>query len=306
MLRDPLLHLLLIGLALYLTYEVLNQSPDTSEQSSQNQVAFTLEPISPQRIQAQLLQNSVLQNALKQSQPATTSGKPVTVDHAKTNASSSALSEQALIKAINDEILLQQAYRLGLNDDALIRERLINKAKFALEGKFVAPLISEEALQHFYNTHKAQYKETDTISFEQALIAPKHYPKAIELVNAPRESTVTDAQIAPLQQRAFISAHFNAANQSTIESLFGQQFLQQLLTSPINQWQGLVPSKHGKHLIKVTKITFKPSADFEAVRTAVQQDWIDQQKAQWFQAHMKNERDALGIDLQEYLPNATP
>lgn len=303
MYRDPLIHLILIGLVLYLSYSFLNPetsnaelggAPGTTQPAQHNSTqvnplgqplntgtatSFSLPSISPEIIQSQIKQT-------------------------RRSQQESSITKSVAVKYINDEILLHNAYRLGLHDDAMIRERLINKAKFALEGQFVAPQVSEDTLRAFYKKHQTAYKETDTITFEQTLIASAHYAQALALIRQQDRTPIKKRAIKPLQKRAFISSDFNQANQSAIKSLFGEQFLDQIKLLPLNRWQGLVHSKHGKHLVKVTNITLKPSVNFEAVKSAVKQDWLEQQRTVWFNAQMEKKRVALGIDVREYMTDA--
>lgn len=88
--------------------------------------------------------------------------------------------------------------------------------------------------------------------------------------------------------------------------MFGSAFLEQLRVSPMNRWAGLVDSKHGKHLVRVSQITLKPSSAYESVRDAVYKDWVHKKREQWMDAQLERLRVERGIDLQEFIRHDAP
>lgn len=113
MLKDPLVYLSLLGAALYFLYAALNPVQPTIETDT-----IVLPALTPALIRTQLTQNPNID---------------VDENPAKNAAELRLITETEIKRAIHEEILLRQAYHLQLFDDAMIRERLINKAKFALE-----------------------------------------------------------------------------------------------------------------------------------------------------------------------------
>jgi hypothetical protein len=275
-------------------YAALNAAPKPPETDT-----IVLQALTPDLITNQLKQRAA-QGTLNDRPGSLT--KPV--DDVETGKKPLPVTESLVRQYINEELLLRKAYALQLHEDGMIRERLINKAKFALEGQFVAPTVTDAELTQFFNAHKSRYKAADTITFEHALIAPEHYQTAAQLIRDNNANTITRTQLRALQKRAFISSHFENANQNSITSLFGELFLKQLLALPENTWSGLLESKHGKHLVRRSATVLKPARSFEEVRETVYKDWVDTQRAAWLVTELERLREAQGIDLEEYLINA--
>lgn len=69
-------------------------------------------------------------------------------------------TQEALQSYINDKILLEEAYRLQLHDDAVVNTRLINKVKYLFTANIREP--SDQELYRFYQKNKDQFNLSDT------------------------------------------------------------------------------------------------------------------------------------------------
>ncbi|HLF09685.1 MAG TPA: hypothetical protein VJA26_00595, partial [Gammaproteobacteria bacterium] len=162
LLKDPLLHFLLIGAALF----AFSAWRGESVQTRRERIVITATQVSQLREASALLQ-----------------GRALTRDEL-----------MGLIEpTIRDEVMYREALALGLdeNDDE-VRRRLIEKMQYLTQDLADPQAASEEALRAFYDASPVRFQIPELVSFEQVFFSP----------SARGETIRTDAQSALTALRA--------------------------------------------------------------------------------------------------------
>jgi hypothetical protein len=245
LLKEPLFHFALIGVALFWLFSARN------EPVLQNAETII---ITPQRIEQ-----------LRQGYQSVWRSEPT------------AEQTQALIESyIREEVYYREALSFGLDrDDAVIRQRLRQKMEFLTDpgADLLAPTATE--LEEYYQANQSVYQAAPNLAFEQVFLGESGEEQAAtDLLANLRANAGSDWQAAGL--RTMLPASMPLSAPSAINNVFGQDFFDQLDAVEPQLWTGPVISGFGAHLVRITdkKPGHIPAlADVEATVT---RDWLEQ------------------------------
>lgn len=243
LIKEPLVHFLLIGAALFLIYDRVN---DGEMEDAGAQIV-----VSPGRVE-QLARVF-----------AKTWQRPPTREE---------------LQGLIDDFVLEEAYyrqaiEMGLDrDDTIIRRRLRQKLEFLTgdAASLVEP--SDEELEQYLAEHEKLFRESGTYTFQQAYFNPeKHGAEPEEAIGAmltafqSGETDVGDSSLLP--------ASYEQASQQEIDGTFGIGFCRQLDDLEPGEWQGPVRSGLGYHLVCVKSRTPGKLPELAKVRAAAEREW---------------------------------
>lgn len=271
-LREPLLHFLLIGLALFLYYgHVAPGGRDT------RRIVVT---------QAQV-DDLVGQYVATWNQP------PTPHDVA------------SLIEAyVHDEILYREGKSLGLDrDDAVIKRRVRQKLEVMSEEEISHAAPTDANLTAFLLAHPDAFRQPAVISFEQVLFATTGSEVDLERqIAAARSALDHGADPATLGKATLLPGRVDAAGLDAVSREFGEAFAKQLLATPVGQWTGPVKSSFGVHLVRVTAVKPPALPKLQAVRTGVAREWENDQRRRAIDGNYRKLRKSYDVVIEAKLP----
>ena len=244
MLKEPLLHFVLIGASLFFVYQWVN--PGEGAETDKQIV------VSNGRIE-QLI--TVFQKTW-QRPPATDELKGLIDDY------------------ILEEIYYRQAKAIGIDsDDTVIRRRLRQKFEFLTDDAASLVEPSEPELADYLTAHPEKFRRSATYTFEQAYFNPEKHSEAdvAEELSFLREGKqVGDVS---LLQPSYKDAHRRA-----VDGTFGTGFSEQLDQLQVGDWQGPVRSGLGYHLIKIQSRSEGPLPGLDQIRPIVEREWSNDKR----------------------------
>lgn len=235
-LREPLLHFLLIGAALFGVDHLLNTG-----QGDGNEIVISADVDEEAR---QLFR-------------------------AKRGQEPNAEEMAALRKVwLDNEVLYREGLALQLDKgDTAIRERVIFKALSIVDGGTQLPPVTDELLRAWFDKHRARYDEPARFDFQEAVLEGSAGEAAIRgFVEQLNNGTPGDAK-AGLRV-------FKGRPHSNLLQSYGEDFAKALEASTPGQWLAL-QSRDGWHAVRLDSTTAPKPARFEALRGVVLQDWTD-------------------------------
>lgn len=182
---------------------------------------------------------------------------------------------------INDFIREEVAYREGLalgldRDDTIIRRRIRQKLDFIAEDLTSQVEPTEADLVAYLAAHPDNFRIAPRLSFRQVYVNPEQHRNGLDahvrdLVMALNRDGSTDA--SGLGDR--IQLEHGYANISTrdIARLFGAQFATAIVALPPGTWQGPISSGYGVHLVIVDERRDGRLPPLDDVRDAVRREW---------------------------------
>jgi peptidyl-prolyl cis-trans isomerase C len=182
---------------------------------------------------------------------------------------------------VREELLFRQAIALGLEKgDSIIRQRLAQKMQFLSEDIAELAQPDEATLRRFFDQNVASYIEPPVVTFSHVYFSlvrrgaqlDADAKAALDLLarRPDAASELGDPFILP-----FDFADTSAAD---VASQFGGEFAAALRDVPAGTWQGPVVSTYGAHLVRVTERTAGRRPELSAVRDAVLRDYQREQR----------------------------
>ena len=245
--REPLVHFLLIGAALFSFYDL------TREQGSEV----------PNRIVVSSGQVEQLAANFKR-----TWMRPPSEDELA-----------ALVdNHVREEVFYREALAMGLDqDDPLVRRRMRMKLEFILED-LASQDVSDEVLMTFLQEHPDKFRSEEQLSFQQVYLNPD---KRKDLaMDAKKILAKLNAGAAPqsLGDPTLVPAEFSLATQNEIARSFGERFAEDVIQLTPGDWMGPVNSAYGVHLLKVSERIEANSPTLAEIRPLVEREYLVQKR----------------------------
>lgn len=185
---------------------------------------------------------------------------------------------------IKEEIYYREALRLGLDkDDEIIRRRLSQKYEFLQDDLTVLPTPSDETLKKFYDAHPELFRDSGTVSFMHIYFSPDNGGN--DKARRRAESVFEKISSTGIEHASQIGDPFPLENSySDITMLDARQnfgvsaFADSLFTIPEHRWSQPVQSGYGWHLIYVEDRKPAIVPPFGSVKQDVTLAWQNEQR----------------------------
>ena len=221
LLKDPLVHFLLIGAALF------GVSAWRGEviRAGRERITISAEQISKARDTAALAQGREL--------------SPAELD-------------DLVESMVREEVLYREALALGLdkNDDE-VRRRLVEKMNY-LTQDLADPASSPDELRDFYTASPDLFTVPSLVTFDQVFFGPNERGDKLE-ADASAGLAALRAGKPPEQvgDHTPLRATYDAAPRDQIRVLFGDQIAEALFIAAPGDWAGPYRSDFGLHLVRL-------------------------------------------------------
>ena len=205
---------------------------------------------------------------------------------------------------INEEALVREGIRLGLDrDDPVIRRRVLQKLKVLTEesGPHTAP--SDAELGAYLARHADRYATAAAFEFDQILFEPTRHGARLDAdVSAALGRLRSGAPPAALGDPSLLSAHTPMLAADLVGRDFGDDFAAALARLPVGSWEGPVTSGFGVHLVRVLARTEGVPATLATVRDAVSRDWENERRTSASAAYEERLRRSYRVVIEARLP----
>ena len=273
--KEPFIHFILIGAALFLLYGMVNKTSDSKNTIVIND--FDVESIiSKWEMQWKRLP-----------------------------------TEQELQKLIElnikQEIFYQEALKMNLDhNDEIIKRRLAQKMEFLSND--IASLVepTDEDLEKYFQEHIEKYQLPYSYSLYQITFSrdkrEDNYKDALEVLEK-----FPDASFEEMNRKGDnlpFSYFFENINADELGLQLGSKFSEALQQQETGKWTGPIPSGFGYHLIYIINKENPKAPEFESVKNAVLRDYeFDMQnnvKEQIYEELKKNYTIQLDIKSEDF------
>jgi hypothetical protein len=185
---------------------------------------------------------------------------------------------------IREEIFYHEALKLGLDaDDEIIRRRLVQKYEFLQQDLATPAQPTEAQLLDYYHGHLDQYRRPPTLTFTHVYFSPDGRGE-----NGAREAA--QAVASSLNLRGLTRAvdagdrfpgpyDFTALSQDELGRVFGKEGLaQSIFDVEPNHWSQPLRSGFGWHTVHVSAHEPGRQAVFDESRDDVRRDYIQDER----------------------------
>lgn len=245
LLREPLLHFLLIGGGIFVAYMLFN-----GDGWNTNRIIITASKI-----------NQMTEVFVKTRQ------RPPNADEIK-----------AMIDDyVKEELYVRQALALGLDqDDTVIRRRLRQKMEFLGNAEAENMVPTDAELQAYLDSHLQSFEIEPQIAMEQVFLSSERHVGTIEADAAALLATLRskpDTDVSTIGDPTMLPSSLPLTRLASVADTYGPEVSEAARKAPLGQWLGPAQSGFGFHLIRVTERLPGRIPSLAEVRDAVRAEW---------------------------------
>jgi peptidyl-prolyl cis-trans isomerase C len=256
-LREPLVHFLLIGAALFAVYGVMQA--DRTALTSSKEIRLSLD---------ELTQVALLFEAQWRREPTTEElGRLVE-------------------NRVQEEILYREALAMGLDkNDTIVKRRMAQKLQFLAEDVGAARDPTSAELKAWYEKNPDLFAQPGRVSFRHLYFSPDRRGERArgDAVNALAKLTgqPLDSEFAATFADPFMyQDYYRERAPEFLGKEFGPRFAQAVAKLPSGSWQGPIESGFGWHLVYLDTVIPGRVPQFEEVEPDARTVWLNEQKEQ--------------------------
>ncbi len=248
--REPLIHFLLIGAALFLFYYFQNDG------SSNINNRIVISEANIDRLITLWTKKSL---------------RP------PTQKELNGLIEQQ----IREEVMYREALAMGLDqNDGIVHRRLAQKVEFIFADIAAQSEPSETDLINYLETNSDKFEVPSHISFEQVYFNTDKRGEQIEndiqqLLNRLTQVN-SKVDINSAGDSFMLGPHHQQLTEDGVARIFGKDFATKIFSLSVGNWQGPIASGYGLHLIKINTKTASQKPKLATVRDKVRSEWLAQ------------------------------
>jgi len=243
LLGEPMLHFLLIGIALFGAYQWIAPGD-----SGGRRIVIT------QGVVDDLVTQHV---AARGREPSTTE-----LNH--------------LIESyVRDEILYREGVKLGLErDDIVVKRRVRQKIELIEEEDASTRTPTDADLSAYLAANQARFVQPAILTFEQVFLGQSTSgPEVVRAVAVTRAALRNGTDADELGMRTLLPHRITQTPADLVARDFGASFAAALEKVPIGDWAGPIESSFGAHYVRVSARTPAAAPELAAVRDQVVREW---------------------------------
>jgi hypothetical protein len=248
LLRDPLLHFVVLGAVLFAVYALVTG-------------LFTSDEV--RRIEIDQPQIEFLAGTFQRQW-----GRPPTAQELR-----------GLVDArVREEVLYREALAVGLDrDDTVVRRRMVQKIEMLTQDLALLADPTDEELEAYFEEHRGDYRIPPRLSFSQVYFNADRRGASVEedalrVLEELRTENPTPQRAPERGDATMIDSDYALASPYEVKRLFGGHFAEALFELEPG-WQGPVVSGYGLHLVYVGEREESRLPEFETIRERLIDDF---------------------------------
>jgi hypothetical protein len=249
LIKDPLVHFLLVGAALFGVSAWRGESVTTGRET----IVVTAQQVAQARAAATALQ-----------------GRAPTAEEL-----------EALVEpTVRDEVMYREALALGLdvNDDE-VRRRLVEKMAYLTQDLADPQPSSEQELREFYESSPELFTIPSLVSFDQVYFSPGTRGAALEADAAAGLAALrAGSSPAEVGDRTPLREAYDDAPREQVAVLFGEQLADALFAAAPGDWTGPFRSDFGLHVVRLRGRSDARLPPYEEIAARVAQEFAAQRR----------------------------
>jgi hypothetical protein len=273
--KDPLVHFLLLGAVLF----AVSAWRGESVSAGREEIVVTAEQVAQARAAAAVLQ-----------------GREPTPEEM-----------EALIEpTVRDEVMYREALALGLdeNDDE-VRRRLIEKMSYLTQDLADPEPSSEQALREFYAESPDTFTIPALVSFDQVFFSPGTRGETLE-ADAAAGLAALRANRAPADvgDRTPLRESYDEAPREQVAVLFGDELADALFGAAPGEWSGPFRSDFGLHVVRLRSRSDARLPPYDEIAARVAEEYGAQRRREANERAYRQMRARYDVVIEQ--PDAAP
>lgn len=183
---------------------------------------------------------------------------------------------------ILEEVACREGKAMGLDqDDTIIRRRIRQKLDFFAEDLANQTEPSEAELVAFFGSRRELYSTVPQLSFRQIYFDPDRHDASLDRdIKTLIEALTGDSSNASpeLGDRSLLEYQHEDVPLTDVVGIFGDEFASKVAGIPVGRWQGPIRSAYGLHVVIVDQRQPGRLVPLDEVREVVRRDWEHRQR----------------------------
>jgi len=186
---------------------------------------------------------------------------------------------------VREEIAVREAMGAGLDrDDTVVRRRLRQKLEFLVEDAAEAQPPTDDVLKAWLDQHAEQFRAEPRIALRQVLLKHEKRGASVEADAAALlerlKAAGGGARIDDAGDATMLPGELQLTPLRDVERVFGGAFVKQLETIEPGQWAGPVRSGYGLHLVFIRERIEGSMPGFDALRPVALREVLAERRRQ--------------------------
>jgi PPIC-type PPIASE domain len=208
---------------------------------------------------------------------------------------------------IRDEIFYREGRAAGLDrDDFVIRRRVRQKMEFLAEDMAAAEP-SDEQLEVYLASNLERFRTEDRLTFRHIFLSVTRRGSAMEgdasQIAERLVRTSAPVDTATIGDPFLLGEEFRDMPRGDVAGTFGEGFADRLSAVAPGRWQGPIPSNFGAHFVLIDERVKGSLPPLDTVREAVRREWLNARQIDAEHKFYSTLRDRYQI-VVEAPPNA--
>jgi hypothetical protein len=208
---------------------------------------------------------------------------------------------------VREEIATREAVEMGLDrDDTIIRRRLRQKLEFTVEDGIEAHPPTDEDLMLWLEKHPESFRSEPAISFRQVYVSRDRRGGeadefALQLLDDLARAG-PEASIERLGDPLMLPQEVPVSPGSDVARVFGEDFTSRVFALEPGRWEGPIESGYGLHLVWVRERVDERLPALAEVRDAVEREFLSARRKAELEATYERLLSKYTVVIEEEAP----
>ncbi|MFO1304600.1 MAG: peptidylprolyl isomerase [Burkholderiales bacterium] len=206
---------------------------------------------------------------------------------------------------VREEIAVREATEAGLDrDDTVIRRRLRQRFEVIAEEGEATEAPTDAQLAAFLGQHADRFTPPAAASFEQIFLDGDSPSSAAHSAAIAKAALQRGVDPTKLGRASMLPVRIDAMRVDQVASTFGPTFARKLATLPPREWSDPVRSAYGSHLVRVSAYAPGALPPLDAVRTAVAREWENERRVAARAETYRKARERYDVVIEQAAPQS--
>jgi hypothetical protein len=185
-----------------------------------------------------------------------------------------------LASEVRNEVLSREAIALGLDkDDVIVKRRLAQKMEFLADDVSGLREPAQDELRAWFDENKSEFSQPPRITFRHVFFSTDR--RGADTEAAARKALISAAvrRDSALRGDPFMfQDYYTDRTEAQVADVFGSDFATTVFSSPIKRWSGPFASGLGWHIVWTEEVQAGDVRSYEDVESEVRQRWMVEQR----------------------------
>jgi parvulin-like peptidyl-prolyl cis-trans isomerase-like protein len=181
---------------------------------------------------------------------------------------------------VHDEILYREGVALGLDrDDIVVKRRVRQKLEVIAEEDATTGAPTDADLTAYLAANRDRFLQPAILTFEQIFLgqaAPGAH--VVRTMTLTREAVRDGSNLRRLRQPSLLPQRITQAPSDLVARDFGESFAAAVEKAPVGEWIGPISSSFGAHYVRVSDRRPAFTPQLAAVRDQVVREWENERR----------------------------